>query len=482
MSRTRRSLLVLLVCAAVALPRGAAAQADWAVAERTDEQIAGLTSKLLPFVDKVEGGSDADGVILYSQRMVRVDGDLHKAVTNRVYLVRDLEGFPARMLSPRVGSRDQVTEASAFVLRGDEIVARPEVTFEDGREEIGIDRLVIDWSVVEKGDVIGWSMVQEREAPFSVIMVRMADVFPSVYLAASVEGGDEFAYEPRWRGMSASDMQIKEPDAKDGRTMTVKINARVRAADPDTPDEAPYPDDYAHAMLVLDEVYVEPENQGFLQPGWLDLGGWNQFAVQRGAGIAALAEETDGLDITLSAITTGKTTAHDKAAAITAWVKDRITRVEGDLISDGAVRESLADVVQVKEGTEAEKLILAAVMMSKAEVPVTMASFRDPTYGEIDESWESGLQFTDTLLRVVDGDDVRYYAPHRADAEVGVVPSTWVGAKALVYDPGAIEEAEAFQEKLQQRAIASGAIDLGRLQREVAAQDWTRWETLPGPQ
>lgn len=480
MSRIRSALLVLLAFVVVA---PAAAQTDWAVADRKDEQIVSLVDKLTPFLEKVDGGTSAEGVILYSQTLVKVDGKVHEQCRNQVYLVRDLEAFPDRLLMPTVGRLERVSRAKAFVLRGDAIVARFEATFEEGPEEIGRDRAVFDWSAVQSGDVIGWSIVQSQDGPFGVIGMRLADVFPSVYLAASVAGGEEFAYEVKRWGIGADDLQIKRPDQRDGRAVNVKLNARVRPAYADTPEDWPFPQDYPHAMIALSEVYFEPENGGgFVRSGWTQTTGWNQVAIGSAAGIPALADQVGGLDITLSAITTGKTTAHEKAAAITDWVRKTIQREEGDLINERARREDLAAVVKAKAGTKTEQFLLAAVMMHKADVPFVVANFRDPAFGELDERWESQIQMTDAVIRVEEEGVVRYYAPACAECEPGTYPAGWAGAEMLVYDLDLKTKAEEYQEKLQQEAVASGAIDIGRIQSEIAAKDWTRFETLAAPQ
>ena len=260
--------------------------------------------------------------------------------------------------------------------------------------------------------------------------------------------------------------------------MTVKINARARAAYEDPPRRRPFPEDYPHVALLLEELYVDPEESGFVQAGWLDMTGWNNFAAQTAAGVAALAEDTDGLDITLSAITTGKKTEHEKAAAITAWVRDDIELLEGPMISDSSVRDELRDVVRERQGTETEKIMLAAVMMQQADVPVTIARFRDPAIGPLDEGWEHFAQVTDSVLRVDADGEVRYYAPQCADCEPGTIPAAWTGVQALVYDYGLAKKAEAFQKKIQGEAAADGAINLAALRERVAGEDWARFETL----
>jgi len=462
----------------VLAPADGLAQSSWAVAERTDEQIDGLAQRLLPFVDQVPGGTGAAAVILYAQTLTTFDDPMHKMCRNRMIMVRDFNALPERFTAPPVGDADRVETASAFVWRNGTIVSRPTVEFEEGPEDIGVDRAAIDWGVVEEGDVIGYSTIISQQEPYMAVVERAADLFPTVYMAISVDGADQYAYEPHWHGIEADELQIKEEDSRDGRPMTVKINARARVAYEDPPRRRPFPRDYPHVALVLEELYVDPDDSGFVQAGWLDMTGWNNFAAQSAAAVAAVAEDTDGLDITLSAITTGKKTEHEKAAAITAWVRDDIELLEGPMISESSVRDELRDVVRERQGTEVEKIMLAAVMMEQADVPVTIARFRDPALGPLDEDWEHFIQITDSVLRVDADGEVRYYAPQCAGCEPGTIPAAWTGVQALVYDYGLAKKAEAFQKKIQGEAAADGAINLAALRERVAGEDWARFETL----
>ncbi len=473
--RVLLSLALSLVCL---VPVGADAQTTWAVAERSDEQIDGLAQRLLPFVDQVPGGTGAAAVILYAQTLTTFDDPKHKMCTNRMIMVRDFNALPERFTAPIVGDVERVEAVSAFVWRDGKIVKRPEVEFQEGPEDIGLDRAKIDWGVVEEGDVIGYSSITAREGPYMAVVERAADLFPIVYMAVSSDGAEEFAYQAHWHGIEAEELQIKEEDSRDGRPMTVKINARALAPYEDPPVRWPFPERYPHVVLLLEELYVDPDDSGFVRAGWLDMTGWNNFAAQTAAGVDALAEDTDGLDITLSAITTGKKTEHEKAVAITTWVRDNVELLEGPTISDDGVREDLRDVVRERQGTETEKIMLAAVMMEQADVPVTVAQFRDPAIGSLDEDWEHPVQITDAVLRVDADGETRYYAPQCGDCEPGTIPEGWTGVDALVYDYGLAKKAQDFQEKIQGEAAAEGAINLAALRERVAGEDWTRFETL----
>lgn len=474
----RTPLLAALLLLTFAVP--AVAQTDWAVAARKDAQITTLVGRLLPFAESVEGAADADGVILYDQSIVKAEENKHSHCTNRIFLVRDLASFPDRFLKPGVAAEDRVDRAMGFIVRDGAIVARLEPTYESGPDEIGEERAVFDWSEVKSGDVIGWSLVETQKSPYPGILVRLADVFPAVYIQASIDGGEKLSYEARWWAVDSDEVKVEETAKRDGRAVGLKLDARGRAAAAEVSDEFPLSYDVPHALLVLDEIYFEPEGEaaGFLLPGWAPARGWNSVAIQNASIVEALAEDASDMGIMLTAITTAKTTAHAKAAAITDWVRKTIEREEGDLIRDGAMREDLTERMSTKKGTEQEIFMLAAVMMKKAGVPVSVASFRDPSLGEIDESWEHGLQLTDAVLRVEDAGVVRYYAPQCEECEPGTIPAEWVGAKALVYDAGLADEVETYSDKRQKEAMAGGQIDVAEMQREVEAQDWTRFETL----
>jgi hypothetical protein len=212
-------------------------------------------------------------------------------------------------------------------------------------------------------------------------------------------------------------------------------------------------------------------------PGWAKTGGWNQTLLTLGAMVAKMAEDTGGLDITLSTITTGKTTDAAKAEAVCNWVRDKITLLEGPDYQNFGRRE-MDEVIKSKQGTGFEKALLMAVMLAKLEVPVTLAGVRSPELGKLDRLWPTPAQFSTLVLRTVEDGTRRYWAPQCVDCAPGEVPASWQGADVVTYDYETIEVAKKFQEDLQQAAMRDGRLDIAGLQTELELQPWTVFEKI----
>jgi hypothetical protein len=188
-------------------------------------------------------------------------------------------------------------------------------------------------------------------------------------------------------------------------------------------------------------------------------------------------EDTGGLDITLSTITTGKTTNAAKTEAIFTWVRDKITLLEGPEYQHFGQRE-MKEVIKSKQGTALEKTFLMAVMLAKLELPATIAGVRGPELGKLDALWPTPAQFSAIVLRTVEEGTKLYWAPQCGDCAPGEVPASWQGADVVTYDFETIKVAEKFQEDLQQAAMREGRLDIAGLQTELELQPWAVFEKI----
>ena len=478
MSFTRTLLAVLT--ALIILPTVASAQKQisWAVADRPDEKIEALVSRLEKYLDPLPGVEDAAGAILYHQIIVAPEEGESRLCENLVMTVRDPEGMPEELLQPRQFNADEIELVHAFVRRDGTYrrLTEAELVHVPGMEEIGRGHFEFAWGELKAGDVIGWSVVTTRESPHGYVPIRLAERIPIVIATLTSQSNGKYAYELRTNGVSLKDVSQKKNDLTDGRAMLVKASVNQREAIESVPDARPWSVDYPHMALYMKEVKVESTNQ-FMLPGWAKTGGWNQTLLTLGAMIDKMAEDTGGLDITLSTITTGKTTNAAKTEAVCNWVRDKITLLDGPEYQDFGRRE-MDKVIKSKQGTAFEKTLLMAVMLAKLEVPATIAGVRSPELGDLDRLWPTPAQFSAIVLRTVDEGAARYWAPQCGDCASGEVPDSWQGADVVTYDYETIEVAEKFQEDLQQAAMREGRLDIAGLQTELELQPWTVFETI----
>ena len=477
MTLNQRIALALLIVCAFSVP--AQAQVSWALADRPDDKIEAVVSRLEPYLEPLPGIADAEGAVLYHQIIVKPEEGKNRQCENLILMVNQPSAMPVELMQPRQDGTDQVVSMSAFVRRGTEYrrLDPAAIVHVAGTADIGRGHFEINWGELRRGDLVGWSLVTESKNPPRFVPIRLGERIPIVLAALQVESNGKLAYEVRSNGVPSKDLTQKKDDVTDGRAMSIKASVNQRAAVDALPETFPWPADYPWMALALKEVRIEAENQ-FLLPGWAATGGWNQSVMAIGGAASAMAEKLTGVDIALSAVTTGKTTNLEKTEALFTWVRDKFTLLEGQDYDRGGVRD-LNEVVKAKEGTMAEKVLLMGALMSKLDIPVTAAVVRTPELGAVDRSWRSLEQFDEFALRTVDDGVVRYWAPQCKSCKPGQVPESWAGAEVLTYEFASVEAAETYQEGLRKKAMVEGRFDLARIQADVEAQPWAMFETIP---
>ena len=381
-------------------------------------------------------------------------------------------------MQPRQFGTDEVVSMSAFVRRGAEYrrLGEAEIKAIPGREEIGRSRFEIAWGELAEGDVVGWSLVTQRDSPYSLVPIRLAQRIPIVMAALQVQSNGDFAYEFMSSGIPRKDTTQKKEEVTDGRAMLIKASANQRPAVESIPDELPWGADYPWMALYLKEVRIDSSNQ-FLLPGWAATGGWNQSVMALGSVAQQRAEDLQGMDIVLSTITTGKTTDREKAEAACAWVRDKFTLLEGEDYASGGVRD-LNDVIKSKEATKTEKVLLMGAILRKLDIPVTAALVRTTDLGPVDRNWKHVSQFNELALRTVDEGVATWWAPQCGECAPGTTPAAWAGAEVLTYEFASVEAAETYSEELRKKAMVEGRVDLAKIQADMEAQPWSFFETI----
>ena len=478
MSFQRLTLLAIALCVVLPAATPAEAQVSWAIADRPDDKIEALVSRLEPYLEPLPGRADAPGAVLYHQILIAPDEGESRRCENMILNIKDPGGMPADLMQPRQDGTSTVVSMSAFVRRGSEYrrLSEAEIIHVAGREDIGRGHFEIDWGELQEGDFIGWSLVSEQESAHRFVPMRLGEQIPIVLAALQVQSNGEYAYELRSNGISQKDLKQKKDEVTDGRAMSIKASINQRPAVDVRPDETPWPSDYPWMALYLKQIRIDADNQ-FVLPGWAETGGWNQSIMAIGGAASGMAEDLEGIDIALSTITTGKPTDADKTAAVFTWVRDKFTLLEGPEFRSGGVRD-MNDVIKSKEATSTEKALLMGSLLAKLEIPFTAAVVRTPALGPVEQNWKSLSQFDELVMRTVEDGSAQYWAPQCTDCESGSTPDSWRGADVLTYEFASIEAAEKYQEDLRQKAMVEGRFDLAEIQEEVEAQPWAFFEPL----
>jgi hypothetical protein len=477
---TFRALTFALLSACV-IPASVLAQGQvsWAIADRPGDKIEALVSRLEPFLEPLPGREGAPGAVLYHQILIAPDEGESRRCENLILTIEDPAAMPEELMQPRQTGTDEVTSMSAFVRSGGEYrsLGEDEIVHVAGREDIGRGHFEINWGDLQQGDVVGWSMVTSREQLYDYVPIRLAQRIPIVLAALQVQSNGEYAYDLRTNAVSLKDVKQKKDDVVDGRAMSIKVSTNQRPPMDEVPDELPWANDFPSMALYLKEVKIDPDSQ-FLLPGWASAGGWNQSFMGLGGLVRSGAEELGSLEITLSAITTGKSAPAAKTEAVFNWVRDKVTLLEGPDIARGGTRE-FEEIVRSKEATEVEKVMLMGAILEKLEIEATVAAVRRSALGDFDHGWPNIRQISDIAIRTVEDGQIRYWAPQCGACEPGEVPASWKGSQVVTFDFATIEVAEEFQEELRNQAMVEGQLDIATTQAQVEAQPWTIFERIP---
>jgi hypothetical protein len=454
-------------------------QVSWAIAERPDEKIEALVSRLEPYLEPLPGREDAPGAVLYHQILVAPEEGESRRCENVILTVADPAAMPTELMQPWQTGTDEVVSMAAFVRREGVYRRLDEtaISHVPGRERIGRGHFEIDWGELAGGDVVGWSMVTSREQPHDFVPMRLAQRIPIVLAVLQVQSNGKFAYELRRNAISLKDLKRKNEDVIDGRPMIVKASVNQRSAVAQVPDEFPWGPEYPYMALYLAEVKVDADNQ-FLLPGWARASGWNQSVLGLGGIMRGGAEDLGSLEITLSTITTGKNTPAARTEAVFGWVRDKVTLLEGrDILRRGA--RELEEIARSKEATELEKALLMGVMLEKIGVEASFAGVRRPEFGDFDREWASLDQISDLVVRTVEDGTIRYWVPQCGECEPGEVPASWKGAEVVTFEPATLDVAQEYQEKMRNRAMVDGRLDIAAAQEELEEQPWAVFERIP---
>jgi hypothetical protein len=499
-----RRLIQVAILVLVSLPLAVPAQAkvSWAVANRADEKIEALVSRLEPYLEPLPGLAEAPGAVLYHQILIATDEGESRRCENLILTIQDPDGMPEELMQPRQSGTNEVVSMSAFARRGSEYrrLSKAEIVHVPGREGVGRSHFEIDWGELKEGDVIGWSLVTQQERPHRFVPMRLGQRIPIVLAALQVQSNGSLAYDLRTNAVPREGVKQKKEEVTNGRVMSIKASVNQLAAVESRPDETPWPRGYPYIALSLKEVRIDSENQFLIPGGWAATEGWNQNIMAIGGVAGRMAEDLEGVDSVLSDITAGAMSTEEMVDAVFSWVRDEFVLLEGPEFDSGGVRDldlnhvglsaittgeatdaekgraardwllkdfallegpefhfgggvrDLKDVINSKEATAAEKALLMGTLLAKLEIPFAAAAVRTPVLGPVDRNWKSLAQFDELVIRTKESVGARYWSPQCSTCEPGETPESWQGADVLTYEFASIATAERYELDVRQKA------------------------------
>ena len=478
----RRSLF-LAILILIAHSSAAVAQSSWAVAQRPDESLKGLVGKLMPHADKVPGADDAGAVILYKQHFLKSMEKNYEVCTNLVFLVKDPSRVGGDLSAPYLDGDGHYPERNAFILRGDKILRYDEEKSEvvTAVDDIHRDQVLFDLAPLQKGDVVGWSVVQASEGMVPPWMSAAGDRYPVVYSSVRIlnDGSSNFALEGY--GFPKGDFAATTDGLVNDRPKEWKGRGGDFAPVENLPGTPPYPATVPVFAIATTERHADNPN-GYR--GWIPLEGWLSVSATLSAAREEILKNTGNLDIQASALTTGLSDDAAKEKAVCEYVRDKIKVLDGDAYDRSGMR-TMKEVMSAKEATPFEKAALMLALLDAAGVQAELGVVRPESWGALDGQASKTFIAFDAWVVRCGGQQPRYYAPDVSGLEAGTLPSDWGKAAILSPMPGLLEEFKAYRKKVGSEAFAkAGKVDPRKLTKEAEGhateKGWYRIEALGG--
>jgi hypothetical protein len=458
----------------------AQAQSNWAIARRDDANLRKLIETLTPYTKTVPGADGAAAIILYKQHFFQMEENGYRVCANLVYQVEDPSKLDSELSKPYFGPGDEYPERSAFILRKDAIQRFDEKKIDliKGDGEMSRDQVEIRWGNLEKGDIVGWSVVEVHKGPLFGWISAATDRYPVIYASLRIlnDGSSDFVVGSH--GIEAANFTLKTNGLANDRTKEWRANVKDLAPIPSLAATGPYPIDTPVFTIALKARHIDRPN---FYTGWVPMNGWVTMAGLLVAAKDKMLEETGGVDISASALTSGLTDEVAKEKAICEFVRDKIADVKEDRYERGTLR-SVKKVLASKEGTPLEKVAVMIAMLDAVGIKSQIALARPEKWGSLKD--ETDNSFTSFLARVVrcGSKEGRYYVPQYDDCAAGTIPAEWGNAVMFYPKSGLSQELEAYKKKLGSDAFANaGRLNLLKISLEAEKhgekEGWYHFET-----
>ncbi len=478
----RRTILFAVLMLFV--PAGAAvAQTSWAVAQRPDASLNKFLDKLMPHAAKVPGAAEAGAIILYKQHFLKSQEKNYEICTNMVFLVKDPSRVGEDLTMPYLDGQGKYPERNAFIRRGDKILRYDEEKSEVvlGVDDIHRNRIIFDLPPLQKGDLVGWSIVESHEGLVQPWMAPAADRYPVVYCSVRILNDGSSSFVMASHGFPDAKASTKTEGLVNDRPEQWKAHAGDLAAIENLPATAPFDAETPVFAIALTERHSD-NPKGYR--GWVPMASWINVAAMLSGVREAILDDTGSLDIQASAITTGLADDAAKEKAVYEYVRDKIQLLDGDEYDRSEFR-TIKEVMSAKAATPFEKSALMLALLDAAGVPAEIGAVHPASWGSLDTASKTLIDFNSWVVRC-GGEEPRFYAPYVEGLPAGALPADWGKAEILSPTPGLLEKVRAYQKKVGTEEFAkAGKIDPARLLSEAEAhakeKGWYRIETLSTP-
>lgn len=467
LTKSLRGLFLAALTLLVFAPAAWAQGDSWAVAQRDEAGILKVVQATQKFVDQVPDNDKYAAVILYKENNFRALEEGHEHCINMIFQVQDPAGVEY-LLAPWLNGVDDGSERASFLVRGDDVKR-----FDEGKSELlpasddqHRDRVRFEFGDLEKGDVVGWSVVITNEGPLFMRRIAALDRFPVIYSSCRIFNDGQANFSVEAHGVEEGAFKLKTSGLVNDRPEKWSANLKMLPASPELPVSGPYPLDTPVFNIAMVESYVDFE--GFYT-GWVPISGRVSTAGILAAGREEMLEEGGGVDVHASALTTGLATDEEKERAIFEFVRDSIMLLEGDEY-DSSARRPAKEILKSKQATDSEKVFLMMAMLDAVGVIAEMGVVRPESWGPLSEVSEVKLISFYTQVVRCGGDLGRVYVPQCGECEPGGVPGDWGKAEVFSPKPGLSGELQAYNEKIRTDAFAeSGRLDMRQIQLDAEA-------------
>jgi len=438
-----RAFCLVFALVSLSVPFGSAsAQLEnpdpWAIADHSDEQIVRFVG-LMP--TEAPGGDEAPAILMFKEHAIRVDVASRMVVRNWVVRVKDTAIADYLRQANYLDARGRVERASAFVLRGDAIVSRPEVTITPGETAIERAAVSLDLPALRTGDIVGITTITEFDGILYWEKVSMASALPTAHFSFRLVTNPHHDY--LLRSHNADDLHTRNVRQSGGRVTEWHAKMESIPAQPGIALAGPYG---PQTPLIL--VAESREKLG-TSGEWVSTLAWQRVALW----LSGLRERSIGEMVGAHAkareLVAGIEDPVQKEAALFGFVRDELALLHGSAYDPLAVR-SADDILASGEATALETCMMLVAMMSATGLQAELALVRTESWGALDDELRSIVQFSDMAVVGGTAEAPRFHVPYIDGESAGMLPADWGDCEVLWPEPGYMERAAKASAEIQQ--------------------------------
>ena len=400
------------------------------------------------------------------------DPDSHLIIRNEMIKVADPEYKTASTRELVIAPDAKIEFREAWIQRGKKIIRLDDEVWKiiPGDDEKATT-VIIAFTDVEKGDILGWSLEQNCDWFYGGGYIAMADDLPVMLCRTRLKTDGSVAYKTTGEHLRRDKWGRKILEKKHGTPCDIRFTVVDIPRHPTGR--------YAPNFLEF-EPYLNVVYRGFWSKRterWMFNVSWNEVAI-RGSSILKYYNEKSGALISdARKVALGYTTPRKKADALHRFIRDEFVEVSPFMVRSR--KSDLKSVFDSRQATARQKSILMFAMCRALGLDVDVLVGRNQLLSRIDKANPYLGQMTEYVVRLNDN-PVAYFTPANNNSAPGELPPELRGTEMLEFTWGIEERVGEVRDKAFENTGAQPTLYWDEYCRLIKAEKLAKWVVLPG--